>query len=336
MLFVARAAGAAARIAPPALVASLRATSQPLRLALVGATAAASSRAACDDEPLGQSLNEDDSAFLLDAAQTQQALAAHIAQLRRRGPCLGATVVEAHPAPHWSASVARFASRSKASKDAASGADASTVDDYGWMEEGETPYYPPLEYVEYSPFDFEDGSRRRRAAAPAPAEPAPAATPPPQMQPQPAAAPTEQIPTEPPAGALGVDRSSGALARAADPVQSARAAAAAAQATVVLPQPEPPVAAPSEDLENAATARAEKDSASRSSTNPGGRREFRRCCKGYGGGICALNAMCELLIARGMPEADAIAVRFPASERARSRSSKTRAPPHAALLGARE
>ena len=110
----------------------------------------------------------------------------------------------------------------------------------------------------------------------------------------------------------------------------------AARAVPPPPQPEPPVAAPSEALENAATARAEKGSASRSSTNLGGRPEFRRCCKGYGGGIGALNATCELLIARGMPEADAIAVRFPASERARSRSSKTRAPPHAALLGARE
>ena len=38
-----------------------------------------------------------------------------------------------------------------------------------------------------------------------------------------------------PAGAAGIDRSSGALARAADPVQRARAAAAAAQATAVLP-----------------------------------------------------------------------------------------------------
>lgn len=84
MLFAVRAAGAAARIARPALVVGLRATPQPLRLALVGATAAASSRAVCDDEPLGQSLNEDDSAFLLDAAQTKQALAAHIAQQNKR------------------------------------------------------------------------------------------------------------------------------------------------------------------------------------------------------------------------------------------------------------
>ena len=74
------------------------------------------------------------------------------------------------------------------------------------------------------------------AAAPAPAEPAPAepaaAAPPPQAQ-QPQQAP-EPL-TERPAGAEGIDRSSGALARAADPVQRARAAAAAAQATVVLP-----------------------------------------------------------------------------------------------------
>ena len=49
--------------------------------------------------------------------------------------------------------------------------------------------------------------------APAPAEPAPAAAPPPQAQP-----PTEDIPVERPAGAEGIDRSSGALARAADPV----------------------------------------------------------------------------------------------------------------------
>ena len=93
-------------------------------------------------------------------------------------------------------------------------------------------------------------------------------------------------------------------------------------------QPEPPVAAPSEALEKAATARAEKGSASQSSTNPGGRPEFRRCCKGYGGGICALNATCEQLIARGMPEADAIAVHFPASEaRALAFVRDTRAPP---------
>ena len=69
----------------------------------------------------------------------------------------------------------------------------------------------------------------RAPAEPAPAEP-PAAAPPPQAQP-----PTEDIPVERPAGAEGIDRSSGALARAADPVQRARAAAAAAQATVVLP-----------------------------------------------------------------------------------------------------
>ncbi len=283
MLLVARATGAAVRSARPALVVGLRVTSGPLRLALVGATAAASSRAACDDEPPGQSLNEDDSAFLLDAAQTQQALAAHIAQLRRRGPLLGAAVLEAHPAPHWSTSTARTKRIANAPKRAA--AAAAAVDN--GLEEGETPYTPDLEWVEYTPFDFEggeDGPRRRRAAARAPAEPAPAAAAPPQTQPQPAAAP-------PP------------------------------------PQPEPPVAVPSEALENAATARAEKGSASQSSTNPGGRPEFRRCCKGYGGGIGALNATCELLIARGMPEADAIAVRFPASERARSRSSETRALP---------
>ena len=52
----------------------------------------------------------------------------------------------------------------------------------------------------------------RAPAEPAPAEP-PAATPPPQAQP-----PTEDIPVERPAGAEGIDRSSGALARAADPV----------------------------------------------------------------------------------------------------------------------
>jgi hypothetical protein len=50
------------------------------------------------------------------------------------------------------------------------------------------------------------------------------------------AQPTPAIPIEPPAGAGGIDRSSGALARAADPVQRARAAAQAAQATVVLPE----------------------------------------------------------------------------------------------------
>jgi hypothetical protein len=41
--------------------------------------------------------------------------------------------------------------------------------------------------------------------------------------------------TERPAGAAGIDRSSGALARAADPVQRATAAAAAAQAEAILP-----------------------------------------------------------------------------------------------------
>ena len=171
MLFVARAAGAAARIARPAtLVVGLRATTQPLRLALVGATAAASSRAACDDEPLGQSLNEDGSVVLLDAAQTQRALADDIARLRRRGPLLGAAVLEAHPAPHWSTSAARTKHIANAPKRAA--AAAAAVDNS--LEEGE-PYTPPLEYVEYRPFDFEDGEdgpRRPRAAARAPAEPA--------------------------------------------------------------------------------------------------------------------------------------------------------------------
>ena len=44
-----------------------------------------------------------------------------------------------------------------------------------------------------------------------------------------------ESPTTARPGAAGIDRSSGALARAADPVQRAKAAAAAAQAEAILP-----------------------------------------------------------------------------------------------------
>ena len=75
----------------------------------------------------------------------------------------------------------------------------------------------------------ENARKQQRVAQPAEPPRAPAEQPataePARQTQQPA---PEDIPVERPAGADGIDRSSGALARAADPVQRARAAAAAA------------------------------------------------------------------------------------------------------------